>query len=108
MPVHEDNPESPIGTSASEASRRRAARSAEYRMEQERLAAPREIARQLTLYRTRAGLTQRQLAALVGTSYSQISRLESGQHMPTYTTLQRIADALNLTLRLTFEERKAG
>ncbi len=105
--VERYNVVSPICTSATEASQRRAARSAEYRDEQERFAAPRELARQLILYRTRARLTQRQLAELVGTSYSQISRLESGEHMPTYATLQRIARALDLSLRLTFEERHA-
>lgn len=44
------------------------------RLEQERLNA--EIARELYAIRTKAGLSQRRLAALVGTTASVICRLE--------------------------------
>ena len=86
----------PIGTPAQEAARGRAARSAEYRAEQRRLAFWAEIAAQLILFRTRQGLSQAELANKIGTSYSAISRLESGQHAVNGETLRRVADALGL------------
>jgi transcriptional regulator with XRE-family HTH domain len=52
-------------------------------------------------------LTQEQLAARVGTSHSQISRIESGRHRPNITTLRRIGDALGLRLVITFEPKDA-
>ncbi len=94
---------SPIGTSAQEGAQRRAARSAEYRAEKERLALWEEIATQLILYRTRHGLTQADLAERVGTSHSAVSRLESGQHATNVETLRRIAKALGLTLRIVLQ-----
>ena len=97
---------SPTGTPAHAASQRRAARSSTYRRQRDELATTRELARQIILYRTRHGLSQQQLADLVGTSHSQISRIESGRYMPAGTTLQRIARALNLNLRIILEERE--
>ena len=53
--------------------------------------------------RTAAGLTQRELAELVGTSHSVISRLESddydGYSLP---TLQRVAAALGQRVEIRF------
>src|SRR5437899_806794 len=73
---------SPIGSTSRPARRRRAARSAEYRVEQERLAPYEALARMVIARRIRYGLTQEQLAGRMGTSESAISRLESGQHRP--------------------------
>lgn len=50
-----------------------------------------------------AGISQQELADLVGTSHSQISRIESGRHRTNLQTLQRIATALNRNLVLGFE-----
>lgn len=44
--------------------------------------------------RAAAGLTQRQLAARVGTSSAAISNIEAGNNAPTLGTLVRLADAL--------------
>jgi len=41
--------------------------------------------------RLRAGLSQAELAARMGTSQSMIARLESGQTLPTTKTLLRFA-----------------
>ncbi len=49
------------------------------------------------------GLTQEELAHLVGTSHSQISRIESGRHKTNFETLRRIADALGLKVLVGFE-----
>lgn len=94
---------SPIGTSASEASRRRAARSPEYRAQQAERAPFREIAWLLIKYRMDSGLSQQELADLVGTSHSQISRIESGRHRTNLETLRRIASALDRNLVIGFE-----
>lgn len=99
---------SPVGTTAQEAGTRRAARSAEYRAEQQRLAPYREVAQQVILLRTRQGLSQEALARLVGTSKSAIVRLESGRHRPTMETLRRVAAALGTRLVIGFEEPSAA
>jgi transcriptional regulator with XRE-family HTH domain len=79
-------------------------RSAEYRAAQSGLAPRAQIARQLVRYRTLRGLTQEQLASLVRTSVSAVSRIESGQHPTTVQTLERFADALGLRLDISFRE----
>ncbi|HLN33487.1 MAG TPA: helix-turn-helix transcriptional regulator [Gemmataceae bacterium] len=59
--------------------------------------------------RTAAGLTQKQLAHLVGTQQSVISRIESADYYGrSLTLLQRIARALNLKLRVEFYEDEAA
>lgn len=50
--------------------------------------------------RTGAGLTQRQLADLMGTTQSVISRLEQAGRMPTLELLARLAAATGADLRL--------
>jgi DNA-binding XRE family transcriptional regulator len=99
-----DSTESPIGSTAAEAAARRAARSAEYRAEQERLRPYREVARTVILLRTRAEISQEELARRVGTSKSAIVRLESGRHQPTMETLRRVAEAFDTRLVITFAE----
>lgn len=93
---------SPIGSTAVAARTRRATRDPEYVRAWDTQATAREIAWQLVKFRMDTGLTQQELAALARTSHSQISRLESGQHLPSVTTLGRIADALQLRLTIAF------
>lgn len=100
-------PKSPIGTSAAEAGRRRARRSAAYRAEARRLAQFEELARLVIKHRAALGLSQKELARRVGTSHSAISRIESGQHRTSVTTLQRVAAGLGLKLVLGFESGPA-
>ncbi len=94
---------SPIGSTVEEAAARRAARSPEYRAQQADREGFREIAWLLIKYRMDRGLSQEQLAGLVGTSNSQISRIESGRHRTNLDTLSRIAHALDLRMVLGFE-----
>lgn len=49
------------------------------------------------------GLSQVELARLVGTSNSAISRLESGTHRPSISTLERVAAALDVRLVIGLE-----
>jgi DNA-binding XRE family transcriptional regulator len=62
-----------------------------------------EIAQQVYALRTGAKLTQAQLAKLVGTQQSVISRIEDADYDGhSLTMLKRIADALGRRLQVTF------
>ncbi len=98
---------SPIGTTATQASTRRARQSAAYRAEHERLAQFEELARLVIRHRAALGISQEELARRVGTSHSAISRIESGRHKTSVETLQRLAHALGVRLVLGFESGPA-
>jgi len=53
--------------------------------------------------RAHAGLTQQQLAERMHTTQAVIARLESGRAKPSTRTLQRLAAATGLRLRISFE-----
>ena len=53
--------------------------------------------------RTKAHLSQQELAARMGTSQSTIARLESGASKPTLSTLERIAKATGTKVRISLE-----
>jgi DNA-binding XRE family transcriptional regulator len=63
------------------------------KVEYEALAPEFEISAELVKARLRAGLSQAELAARMGTSQSTIARLESGQTLPSTKTLLRYAEA---------------
>ena len=61
------------------------------------------VARKMTALRMQAGLTQRQLAKLVGTTASVICRLESADYEGhSLAMLNRIAAALNQRVEIRF------
>lgn len=55
---------------------------------------------ELTAARRRAGLTQAEVAELMGTTQSAVSRVESGRSVPTIDFVDRYARALGVTIRL--------
>ena len=62
-----------------------------------------EVARRIHKLRTDAGLTQKELAELVGTSHSVISRLEDDDYRGhSLAMLRRIAAALNKRVEIRF------
>ncbi len=62
-----------------------------------------EVARQIYQLRSRAGLTQSQLAKLIGTSHSVISRLEDDDYQGhSLAMLRRIAAALGKRVEIRF------
>jgi DNA-binding XRE family transcriptional regulator len=74
-------------------------------LERERHSA--EVARQIQAIRRRAGLTQAQLAKLVRTTPSVISRLEDADyHGHSLSMLQRIAAALNKRIEIRFVDKR--
>jgi DNA-binding XRE family transcriptional regulator len=99
----------PIGMTAAEAARERAAESAEYRAAQgeyariEELRESNPIAAHLRERRYELGLTQQEVAEAAGTSHTAISRLESGTHTPSLATLQKLAAVLDEELAICFE-----
>jgi len=56
--------------------------------------------------RAAGGETQRHLAARTGMPESVISRLESGTHLPSLSTLCRVAGAFGRTLDVVFHEHE--
>lgn len=48
--------------------------------------------------RTRAGLSQAEVAERMGVPQGHVSRWETGRHKPTRENLERIADALGVSL----------
>jgi ribosome-binding protein aMBF1 (putative translation factor) len=99
---------SPIGQPVDEAARRRRGKSRAYAAEAARLAPYEAIARLVIKYRLEHDLTQKQLAARIGTSHSAISRLESGQATISLKTMKRIAEALGGRLVVGIELESEG
>ncbi len=52
--------------------------------------------------RKERGMTQKELAEVTGISQADISRLERGTGNPSIKTLQRVAQALQMALRIEF------
>ena len=68
----------------------------------------RQIAGQVADRRKERGLSQADLAELVGTTQSAIARLESGGRPPRIDTLLRIANALDADLHIELLDREPG
>ncbi|HMN20193.1 MAG TPA: helix-turn-helix transcriptional regulator [Ottowia sp.] len=64
------------------------------RAEYDALADESAMARELIAARTRAGLTQAEVAARMGTGQSTVARLESGRGTPSLRSVQRYAQAV--------------
>lgn len=101
-------PRSPIGAAVADDIRRQVKADPEYRKVRARFARAEAVARLLIQLRMKHNLTQEQLAELMGTSAPAISRLESGTHVPSLTTLSRLAEAAGERLVIGFEKPKAS
>ncbi len=75
----------------------------EYRKAYDRLGPEFEISRSLIEARTRAKLTQAELAQRMNTTQSVVARLESGRTRPSTRTLEKIARATRTRLRISFD-----
>jgi transcriptional regulator with XRE-family HTH domain len=80
----------------------------EYRREYEGLEEEFALASAIIAARSRAGLTQEELAARMETSQSAIARLESGRMIPSGRTLKRFAKATGTRLCISFEPARAS
>ena len=74
--------------------------------EYERLALSSAIAAAVIRLRIERDLTQAELAKLVGTRQSAISRVESGRHMPSLAFIARIGHALGAEVEIGFNEKE--
>jgi DNA-binding XRE family transcriptional regulator len=78
-------------------------------VELEEARASAEVARKIYTLRNRAGLTQKELAELVGTTASVICRLEDDDYRGhSLSMLRRIAAALGKRVRISFVPLKAS
>ncbi|MCL2722690.1 MAG: helix-turn-helix transcriptional regulator [Treponema sp.] len=59
-----------------------------------------KIIEEIIMARMERKLTQKELAVLIGTKQSNISRLESGNYNPTLDFLQKIASAMDKKLEV--------
>lgn len=75
---------------------------AAFSKEYEQLKLPSMLALQVIKLRIDKGITQAQLAKLVGTQQSSISRLESMESLPSLSFLQKIADVLSAHIEIRF------
>lgn len=66
-----------------------------------------DLALAIAFARQDAGLSQKQLAARVGTTQQQISRLERPGYRGSLTTLERVAQALGLEVEIKLTPRPA-
>lgn len=80
----------------------------DYRRDYDALEEEIDLASALIDARSRAGLTQEELAEKMDTSQSAIARMESGRTIPSGTTLKRFARATGTRLRITFEPAKVS
>lgn len=100
---------SPVGRPAAEAAAGRARRSQEYREARQEYAAIRRlreknwIAAHIRERRYELDLTQQEIARRAGTSHSFISKIESGEHIPTIPVLKRILAVLDEQLLIGIE-----
>jgi DNA-binding XRE family transcriptional regulator len=85
--------------------RRKALKKSGVKAEYDALAPVFEMKRQMIALRQEAGLTQEQMAELLGTKKSNISRLESvsSEVSPRLSTLEDYARALGYQLKVEFE-----
>lgn len=62
-----------------------------------------EIQEELIRHRIDKGLSQKELADIIGTKQSAISRLESGNYNPSIQFLTKLAHALDKECHITFK-----
>ena len=79
----------------------------DYRREYAALEPEFALTRALIEARSRAGLTQGEVARRMKTTQAVIARLESGGSRPSTRTLERFAKATGSRLRITFEPESA-
>jgi len=105
---------SPLGRSTSQAAEGRARSDAAYREARDEYAAIEQlrqrnwVAAHVRERRYELEMTQLEVADAAGTSHSAISRLEAGNQMPTFATLQRVLRVLDEELLIGIERRGPG
>lgn len=78
----------------------------EFRKEYEALEPEHRLASTLIRLRVAKGLTQEQLAALMKTKQESIARLESGNSLPSLSTVKKAAEALDADLEINLRPKR--
>ena len=78
----------------------------EFRAEWDRTACARTVANRVVQYLTEHGLSQRELAAIIGLAQPQIAQLERAEDQPSFETLAKLTRAASLEFR--FQEAHGG
>ncbi len=79
-----------------------------YRREYEALEEEFSLTAALIEARSRAGLTQEQVASRMNTTQAVVARLEGGGSKPSTRTLEKYAKATGSRLKISFEPEPAG
>lgn len=79
----------------------------ETKAEYEALAPEYELIKAVLNARKAAKLTQQQLADKAGVDRADISKLENGNANPTFNMLQRLAESMNMSIKLEFVPKVA-
>lgn len=79
-----------------------------FRAEWERLALARAVAGAVLAYRAEHDLSQSALGKLLGMSQPQVSRLESGEHLPMIDSLVKLATALGMEFTVDVRPEKTA
>ena len=66
------------------------------------------IPARLTMAREAAGMSKNALANAMGSDVSALSKIESGERIPSVQTLANACDALGIPLKTLFEEEEAA
>ena len=74
----------------------------EFREEYEALQPEHAVVQAIIDARKNAGLTQKELSERTGIAQGDISKLENGNANPSIRTLQRLASAMGMTLKVEF------
>lgn len=67
------------------------------------MAGDKKFGKHLQKLREAKSLSQEQLAEMIGVEYQTISRIETGYYFTSYENLQKIASALDLTIKDLFD-----
>lgn len=85
--------------------KRKALKDQKVKKEYDRLQPEYDLIRQLLRMRMESGLTQEEIAEMIGTKKPNISRLESpsGRHSPRLTTIKKYAEAAGFEMQIKFK-----
>ena len=78
-----------------------------FRKEYEALESEYNIIQSLIDARNKNHVTQKELSEATGIAQSDISKIENGSGNPTIKLLQRLANGLNMNLKISFEPKSA-
>ena len=78
----------------------------EFREEYEKIQPEMNVIRALVDARIARNLTQKQLAERTGINQADISKLENGTRNPSIKLLKRLADGMDMTLKIEFIPKK--